>query len=236
MCQNCNSVEKLSFHKDIVLEILKEDKSFKNGDYHQSLLNICYDEWQKNKNWSYSDMINFAIENYGELVAFAVLIGKYNQQVCNGGHAQYYYNGYASGSGGFGSNHGDDTSMHDLLLSYFMRDSDLKKYSWYEILNNLLNQFLDFSIDDERYTIETCNECGGRGEEDEDTGEEDEDGDTIYETVKCSYCGGSGEEEVCSDSYGEPVGHSWDRLDTKYYEITDEVEKNLNVYFKSKLV
>ena len=82
---------------------------------------------------------------------FKYLIGKYNQQVCNGGHYQYYSNGYASGEGGCESDHGNNNAMHDILLSYFLRVETLKKFEWYDELKDILEKFLKFNIDTEEY-------------------------------------------------------------------------------------
>ncbi len=235
MCKVCPTVNMLSFYKEKTLLALETDIDFKGGEYHQALLNIVYSEWQKPENnaWSYAEVIKFAIKEYGELVAFAVLIGKYNQQIGNGGHSQYYDNGYASGEGGFMSKHGDNTEMHDLLLSYYLRNDSLQKMSWYKELKDILEKFLDFHIDDEEYETGTCSDCDGSGYVDGESNDEDAE---EPEEEKCSTCNGSGEEDFDNESYGYAVGHDWDNLDTKYYEINEQVEKDLNEYFKIKLM
>lgn len=238
MCQNCPTtpINTLSFHRDVVLEAIKDDEDFLKGDYHQALLNICYSEWQKNSvDMEYGDMIAFAEKTYGELVAFAVLIGKYNQQVCNGGHAQYYDNGYASGEGGFATNHGDDTSMHDLLLSYFLRIETLQKFEWYGEMKDILEKFLKFSIDTEENYEESCSECYGDGEVEEETDSDEDEEDSEPHMITCPSCWGSGREDVSNPDYNSPVGHEWSNLDDRYYKINDEVQKDLEIYFKIKI-
>ncbi len=231
MCIKCPTptpINTLSFNKEEILKAVKDDEDFLNGDFHQALLNICYSEWQKSSSdMNYRDMVAFGEKTYGEMVAFAVLIGKYNQQVCNGGHYQYYDNGYASGEGGCLTDHDGDTSMHDLLLSYFLRAETLKNFEWYNELKDILEKFLNFSIDREEYCEETCNECYGDGEVES---ESDED-----EMVQCSSCFGSGKEDIYNEDYNKVVGHDWETLDTRYFEINKEIEKDLNNYFKIKI-
>lgn len=222
--------------KDVLLEFIKSDETSVNREYFQSLLDLGYDEWQKpeNNKWSYSDMVQFVGEKYGELVAFAVLIGKYNQQVCNGGHIQYYDNGYASGSGAM-TNHGEDISLHEKLLDLCLKNTELKIFEWYEPLKNILQRFTNFSIDEERYETCSCSECGGSGEI-IDEGIEDDDWTTEGIEMTCNSCGGSGEEEIDNDNYGQVYGHDWENLDDEYYAINEQIEKDLEVYFKNKLL
>jgi len=77
----------------------RNDKSYQEKDIHQSIMNIFFDKWNEDecKKLSYHKMVEWMEIEHGKLAAFAVLIGKYNQQVENGGHVQYYDNGYSSG-------------------------------------------------------------------------------------------------------------------------------------------
>lgn len=68
---------------------------FNEDGIHQALLDIAYDEWQRHEDWKLEDMIQDASEKYGEVMELALLLGKYNQQVTNGGHKQYLDNGYS---------------------------------------------------------------------------------------------------------------------------------------------
>ena len=74
-------------------EVLIRDNEIANNGYHQTIMNIMYNHWQK-VNMSYEDILNWFEKEYGELARFAVQIGKFNQQVTNGGFLQYYNNGY----------------------------------------------------------------------------------------------------------------------------------------------
>ncbi len=109
---NLGNVEKLK-------EALKaiHDEDYQNGDLHQAILNIGYTWWQEKKNEDihYPDMIQYMRLTYGELAAFAILCGKYNQQVENGGHLQYFDNGYA-GSERRGLRSPDNDPLHQFMI------------------------------------------------------------------------------------------------------------------------
>ncbi len=71
-------------------------------------------------------------------------------------------------------------------------------------------------IDEERMITETCDYCGGSGEEDEGT---------------CSNCDGSGEVDVDNPNRGGIANHDLlDQLDDRYYAIDDEWVKEVNQY------
>jgi hypothetical protein len=88
-------------HQKLMIAIAN-DKDFIRGEEHQAVLNVAYEEWNKpeNKDWGYHDMVQWARFTFGDVAEFMILAGKYNNQVCNGGHSQYFFNGYASGDGG----------------------------------------------------------------------------------------------------------------------------------------
>ena len=72
------------------------------------------------KQWSYGEMLDSARAKYGELFFTMTLVGKYNQQVCNGGHRQYFDNGYGErDGGGFGDSHDMSLPLHGELLKAF---------------------------------------------------------------------------------------------------------------------
>jgi len=80
-------------------ERIRQDLTF-NPDMslHQAFMDLAYDGWNQGgaEHWSYQDMLNNARYVYGEIVEMAVMLGNYNYQVENGGHMQYFDNGYAS--------------------------------------------------------------------------------------------------------------------------------------------
>jgi len=223
-------LEKLS--KDVKENFNKED------GYWQTILDLAYNEWQDDKNKevnSYTSMIEWTREKYGDFAVMVILLGKFNQQVCNGGHMQYYDNGYASrdddGSyrGGFGHSHGEQIALHEEIAE-LMNEFALPGVN--DLTEKVYNVVKDFKveIDDEEYTEDYCYECGGSGEmADYDDPENDE-------YVTCSNCDGSGTEENYNENYGHPYNTSeWDSLDTRYYEVNEEWEKWFENYVKSEL-
>ena len=103
-------------NKEILNDIIATE-SFKDGDTHQAIMDIAYKEWQKHENQEYHHMLTWAAWNMGEWAKLAIMLGKYNQQVCNGGHRQYYDNGYASGSGGFFTEKDSSMKTHGEMLT-----------------------------------------------------------------------------------------------------------------------
>lgn len=210
-------------------------KNHKEDDVWQSILNVGYHEWQSDNVTSYTEMIEWMRKNYGDFAVMAILLGKYNQQVCNGGHMQYYDNGYASRDddgtsySGFGHDHGEQIALHEEIIKLMEKygldkESDLSKK-----LYALLKEF-KVDIDDELYIEESCYECDGSGcvyEYDEDENEN---------VVECSICGGSGYDEVDNENYGYPTNQwEWSNLDDRYYEFSDEWVDWFGNYVSKKL-
>lgn len=91
-----------------------------DNDFHQATLNIMYQEWQTNYiGYTYKEILDWFEDTYDSFAKFAVLIGKYNQQVCNGGHIQYFDNGYANGDGGCFYKHSSSIPLHNELIKLF---------------------------------------------------------------------------------------------------------------------
>jgi hypothetical protein len=110
--------------------VLQRTDEIDTDGYHQTIMNIMYEKWQTESAMSYNDILNWFETTYGSLAKFAVLIGKYNQQVCNGGHIQYFHNGYADGKGGFMSDHDPSIPLHKELIKLFMKtnlDDDISQ-------------------------------------------------------------------------------------------------------------
>lgn len=81
----------------------KCSKKASGEEVWQSILNLGYVKWQKPElcsGWSYRDMVDWVGLEYGSFAKLCILMGKYNQQVLNGGHGQYFDNGYAGGDPG----------------------------------------------------------------------------------------------------------------------------------------
>jgi hypothetical protein len=219
--------EKLS--KD-VKENLNED------GYWQTILDLGYGEWNREGTEvkSYEEMLEWVAEKYGNFAVFAILAGKYNHQVCNGGHLQYFDNGYASNGGGCFNKHSEDIYLHTEMVG-FMKDFGLDTATpLSKKVFEIMNEF-KVELDDEMYTEEDCYECGGMGYVDNPDFDYDAEDSDEEETIECDSCGGSGREEVDNPEYGHPYTYEWDSLDTRYYDVCDEWEKYLENFVKSKL-
>lgn len=208
-------------------QILKQESYIKDNSVHQAILDVCYTKWQDNREWYYHDMIIWVQQTYGDVATFVVLIGKYNEQVTNGGHVQYYDNRYC-GTKEF------NFDTHILMLDLF-KNTDLMYNEIGEKVFKNARAFLDdadFDMDKEDIDWFTCEECGGGGSVYEN--EEDENNDNEKE---CSECDGEGEweEEVDNENYG-CFTNDLDRYDSKYYMIYEEWMDILEVYFKTEFL
>ncbi|MCF7866765.1 hypothetical protein K9L67_05990 [Candidatus Woesearchaeota archaeon] len=223
----------LIFESKDVCPFLFTDSST-DEEYHQAILDVGYNWWQdKNSEVnSYSDMIYKMDKDFGYKFALLVLLGKYNHQVGNGGHIQYFDNGYASaGSSGFGGNH-KNIELHYKMIEWF-KNSGLDEIKIgkkiYDIMVESGEIFEEMTEGDQEcdmcdgngeieeicyncdngIVMNTCPECDGSGEI--EVGEE-------YE--ECPNCGGSGEiEQDCSDCDG----------DGKIYSTCSECDGNGNI-------
>ena len=203
-------------------------------DYHQTIMEIAYDHlnsledpnkhhtynvegWRPNRPWSHSLLCWATKETFGELAEFAVLIGKYNQQVCNGGHHQYWYNHYASDSGIT-----EDIYLHTKLEELFEafivdleNEIELSDEDWNVLrtVSNIMSNFKDFLELKPRYAGKNL--------------VSDEDGE-IYEF--------DSEEE--NNEYGETTedcNYRWDKLDSEYYQVNEQLMNLLEIYFNKKV-
>jgi len=231
------------------------NKIYENdSETHQKLIDIFFEDWKNGI--GYDTFAKKIGEEYGELAQFLLQIGMYNSQVNNGGHQQYYDNGYASyGSSGFGATY-DNINLHEELLDLFV-ELNMKKILKHG--NELYSILYDFELDLTKEE-EECDECGGKGyidcdkcngngnidcEECGGTGEIDED-------EACSNCSGSGLEtckecdgsgsETCyqcgGDGYTEsnietPDTSYWGDLDDEYYKIGDKIMEEIENYLNS---
>jgi hypothetical protein len=129
----------------ILQEAVRANLSF-GTDCHQAIMNVAYELWTGNVQGrpeiSYDQFIDRVANTYGDLAVLAVLTGKYNQQVENGGHSQYVDNGYAGWDGE------DDLSLHEemlILIEHFhLADSGLGR----AVLENAAKLELD-DVEDE---------------------------------------------------------------------------------------
>ena len=178
---------------------------------HQDLLTIAYADWQSAGDWSYADMLKNTREKYSELVEFAVLIGKYNQQVCNGGHLQYWDNGYAgAGSGAFC--YPTDAVLHERLIELFNKFEFNKLKFGNAVYVGLMSFLQSAKLPGD------CYECHGAGGWDES---DDDGGNPWFD--ECGNCGGSGDD----DTNIEDVSH----LDSAYFDVSSEWEAAMEKFF-----
>lgn len=163
-------------------------------DPHQAVLDAGYDKWQVTDGWGYADMLDWVAATFGDFYRLAVQIGKYNQQVTNGGHMQYFDNGYASRKTDGAFQHHKETKLHDEMV-------ELMRKFGYDV-QPVFGVMTGFRAENEG-----CDDCDGQGsytDYDEDEGEE-------YEN-ECGACGGTGETKYL-------VGIGQDKL---YYALYEE--------------
>ena len=212
--------ETVDIHQEIkdTIKALDDETNIQIIDCHQTILNIGYNWWQKSsedpertkKSIDYKDMIDYISETYGEIYAGLILIGKYNQQVTNGGHFQYYDNGYADGVGGCMNEHDFNHPMHGRLVKWLktlitnietnhLNSSILSKLK--ELLI-VLDNFYKIDIDTEEEITER--------EWIHDTDDEEDDGH--WEDV-----------EISNDEYGRMNYEHSKGFDEEYFKISEDV-------------
>lgn len=150
------------------------------------------------------------IKEFDEKFYFVYLFCQYTYQVNNGGHSQYFENGYASYDDldkGYFGNKCADLDVHHKMTELFQTYFNTQNNPIYEKFLQILKDF------DNTISNEDCYECGGSGYYED----EDEDGN-IYDTETCSYCHGSGINENIFYVDG-------DKLDNAFYEISDKLIK-----------
>lgn len=198
------------------------EKGKEFDDWHQAILNHGYDEWQKRpQKWGYGEMLDYVENTMGKEARLLVQLGKYNQQVGNGGHLQYHDNRYDGSDGG----KDDSMELHDMMLQ-MMEEFDYNKSEVGEKVYNLAKKFQIIPMS------EDCPECGGSGviEETDDDDDEEDDWSTyenktnerFYGSFGCSYCNGTGEDPNDYELLIQPKD-----IDDQYYKLDDEWLKEL---------
>ena len=235
---------------------IKETEEYKEGNFWQCIMNMGYSVWQKRDNDidSDDDMFEYVEKTYGSGFRLMIHLGNYYYQVGNGGHDQYWHNGYASsGSSGFGGNH-EDAYVVDWMIEN-IENSPISRYDSVKKMILILKEFSksveDYSPDCQEcdgYGNDSgyCNDCSGTGNNTydcDDCGGSGNDPDD--EDESCGNCGGSGETseecEYCMDGEVENDCGSCDGgsvelyipgdLDSKLYSL-DTLKKDLNNYSK----
>ena len=202
---------------------LKIKEVVENNEFHQAVLDIGYKWWNETLNdpnnterVMYLGMINHMNETYGWEAAFLILVGKYNYQVNNGGHMQYFDNGYTDGVTGFADDHDPEMPLHKQLIEGLDKLEKLfiTKYSYssdriltLRTLRDILIQFLNIDIDEDEYI-------------EEEVEYEDDEGYTTYET-----------ERNRNDNYGYITDNDLlKELDVSYYKINEQFMDILNTW------
>jgi len=193
---------------------MAEEKIAKEKSYHQEIMDGAYDKWQKD---ALSGPIPMKVwfESLSEIEKDAVALGKFNQQVTNGGFIQWTQNGYVK-------------------VQFERLQQALMRLSQEEVVEKVRALLIEFEEIAERkewgegeYTeteYETCEDCDGSGYI------QDEDG----EDISCYNCD-NGETEYekeyyYSDELNDELSDA--NLDDKYYELDEEFLKVCEEYFK----
>jgi len=118
--ENSYSIILFKNEKELKTLLLKNE-DFSKGDVFHGIIDVLYEDYSSDIN--YDDFLNLVKEKYGTLPCFCVLLGNYNGQVFNGGHLQYYDNGYASSkSKGYynrGGNPYNNVDIHEKMIILF---------------------------------------------------------------------------------------------------------------------
>lgn len=177
-----------------------------HDDLFQEVLNLGYTEWQRperENTWGFADMTSWMEENFGNEAALITMLGKFNQQVCNGGIIQWLDNGYASDNRGrkrqrWGSASPEmDLSLLDWMINDLENSALVRLPHGHEILQILVsiqNEIEDASgpcdhCHNHRYV--KCDTCGGYGKADDETCDACE-GEGEIDGAPCENCGGKG--------------------------------------------
>ncbi len=190
--------------KDLI-ELFNQEEIKTGGpvDIHQFILDVGYEWWQNQTGAYYSDMIRYMVKTYGVFAGLMILVGKLNQQVCNGGWLQYYDNDYAGGS---------SINNYKKIFDHPLHNSIIASLEQYEFL------ILKLSEEDQRLITMFIECCKTFNDLEIDTDEKIEDEEYDEETGETYY------EMIDNPGYGEFVNKpKLQRLDTEYYEFNDEL-------------
>ncbi len=225
-----------------------------HDELFQEVLNIGYTEWQRpeHEDWSFADMIDWMTENYGEEAALIVMLGKFNQQVCNGGIFQWLDNGYASDDRGRkGRGYGRTGSVDLTLLERMLEILESSSIARLPLVKKVAHMLILIqeeieSLGDECYTCHNhryvkCEDCDGTGKM---AVGDDEDGNTEFAEEECDVCGGEGEVpcgdcnedgqlEIDAPEADLSNAYNFDRLEREFYSYNSNLEEEIEGYLKS---
>ena len=213
----------------------QDTNEYQNGEYFYSIYKVALNNAETDSD--IDKMYQYMLETFGEDFKLMVMIGIYDSQVCNGGHSQYWDNGYASiETKGFFQNHKDHETLSEMIRLF--KKSLL--YKNYKFSKEVLDIMIDFKSELEEYN-EECEECEGKGYNEEECNfcggsgaiesDYDDDGDGYDE--ECEYCDGSGETvDECSECVGGFIPLMLGYLDESYYKISEKFIEECNDFSK----
>lgn len=109
----------MTFVRTNLVGELKQDPDYQSGNVWQAMVNLAMDLWEEDPKLSYPNMLERCAGRWGDIVKLATVLGKYHGQVCNGGHQQYWDNGYASEGGGCFAKHDPSCPTHQEMIIMF---------------------------------------------------------------------------------------------------------------------
>ena len=187
----------------------------------QALVDVVYDYWKENDFLTYGAILKYANAKFGVVGELAILVKNYNYQVENGGHLQYFENGYCQEEGGLFSNKDESIPLHRRMVEFFVLfELDKQFPEVYEIMQSF-NVEIEPAYEDVYDT--DCYECDGTGYV--------LDADGFETGTECPHCDGSGIVEE-SEYYEEEIIID-DNLDGRYYEVNDNFLKGFSEFIKN---
>lgn len=165
------------------------------------------------------EQIEVVSEQLSPVHAWLRLFADYNYQVENGGHSQYFGNGYHSTTQ---SGCMDNVSTNCDVLVKLMEMTSLY-LDEFEHLKPVFEVMKQIRIEIETEEYEDCFSCrNGQVEEyNDDTGE--------YDDVDCPECGGEG--QIYNDYYNDLTKETSEllgKLDDAFYAVNDEFLQELD--------
>ena len=223
-----------------------DTEHYEKGEYVYAITDVAYNAWN-NKDGIDSDvdMFNYMESNFGKDFKMICQISGYNSQVCNGGHSQYWINGYASAdTSGCMADHKDCGTLSE-MVNLISKSLLIKKYDSVTPVWEIMLEFMqileeyDSECDEchsQGYTEEHCDSCNGEGNTMEECCDDPDcswcEGSGSFEE-ECEYCDGNGEiEEECGYCDGGEVNLEVSHLDNPYYEIYEKFMEDCNDYSK----
>jgi len=195
------------------LKTIVGNSEFKDEDNcpWQSIMNVGYNHWQESEGLKYHAFADFLNNNFGPLAKMSLLLGKWNQQVENGGVVQYFGNGYASreSAGGCFVEH-TDIDLHSELIELVESHLDVPCKA------KLLTILKLFCIEEETLP---CDSCDGNGEVEIEY-------DDIAVTEMCQECSGTGESNNFTFVIPE-AGH----IVKLYYAMNEKMVEKVTAFY-----